>query len=231
MSSLRQLFRGAVLTGGLTATLAAVVCAPPAAANEVIQWNDTALKIIDANGQNAIVTTRTLAMVHGAVHDAVNAIGRRYDAYYFEGPAEPGASPDAAVAAAAHTILVGVVPSGGTPAQRVAALALVEQAYTASLAKIPDGPARNGGVAVGRAAGAAMLALRKDDGAARDAPYTPGTGPGKWRPHPNPVPPNPAIANPDLALGYAPSCCLAGATSRPSRCCRRRSSGSPARRP
>ncbi len=60
-------------------------------------------------------------------------------------------------------------------------------------------------MAVGRAAGAAILALRKDDGATRDAPYTPGMGPGKWRPHPNPVPANPPIANADLARGYLPS--------------------------
>jgi hypothetical protein len=102
-------------------------------------------------------------------------------------------------------VLVGVVPSFGTPAQKGAALALAEQAYAASMTRVTDAAARNRGVAVGRAAGAAMLALRKDDGATRDAPYTPGTGPGKWRPHPNPVPPNPPIANPDAARGYAPS--------------------------
>jgi hypothetical protein len=50
-----------------------------------------------------------------------------------------------------------------------------------------------------------MLTLRRDDGATRDAPYTPGVGPGKWRPHPNPVPANPPIANPDAARGYLPS--------------------------
>jgi hypothetical protein len=50
-----------------------------------------------------------------------------------------------------------------------------------------------------------MLTLRKDDGAGRDAPYTPGVGPGRWQPHPNPVPANPSIANPDLARGYLPS--------------------------
>jgi hypothetical protein len=60
-------------------------------------------------------------------------------------------------------------------------------------------------VAVGRAAGTAMLALRKDDGATRDAAYTPGMGAGKWRPHPNPTPPNPPIANPDVARGFGPS--------------------------
>ena len=200
----RRLFGGTVLTGILTLALTAIVCAQPAP-NEVIQWNDTTLKVIEANGQSPVVMTRTLSMVQGAVHDALNAISRRYDAYYFEGPADPGASPEAAVATAAHTVLVGVVSSFGTPVQKGAALAMVEQAYTASLARVPDASARNRGVAVGRAAGAAMLSLRKDDGATRDAPYTPGTGPGKWRPHPNPVPPNPPIANPDMARGYASS--------------------------
>src|SRR6266571_3020090 len=178
---------------------------PSPPANEVLQWNEITMKAIDANGQSNVVATRTLAMVQAAVHDALNAINRRYDAYYFEGPGDPAASPDAAVAAAAHTVLVGVVNSFGTPAQKGTALAFVEQAYAASLARATDGPARNKGVAVGRAAGAAMLALRKDDGATRDAPYTPGMGAGKWRPHPNPVPPHPPIAKPGAAPGDPPS--------------------------
>src|SRR5215472_16418258 len=189
----------------LALCLIGVSFAPQAAANEVVQWNETTMKAIAANGQNNLVSTRTLAMVQAAVHDALNAISRRYDAYYFEGPADAAASPDAAVAAAAHTVLVGVVGSFGTPAQRVDTLALVDQAYAASIARISDGPARNKGVAVGRAAGAAILMLRKDDGAFRDPAYTLGMGPGRWRPHPNPVPANPPIANPDLARGYASS--------------------------
>ncbi len=199
-----RIFGIAFASAGVVACLLSLALAQPAA-NEVLQWNETTIKAIEANGQSNVVATRTLAMVQGAVHDALNAINRRYDAYYFEGPADPAASPDAAVAAAAHTVLVGVVSSFGTPAQKGAALALVEQAYASSLARATDGPARNKGVAVGRTAGAAMLSLRKDDGATRDAPYTPGMGPGKWRPHPNPVPPNPPIANPDAARGYAPS--------------------------
>jgi hypothetical protein len=91
------------------------------------------MKLIEANGQIAVVSTRTLAMVHGAIHDALNAIDRKYDAYYFEGPADSSASPDAAVAAAAHTVLVGLVNSFGTPAQKGAALALAEQAYATSI--------------------------------------------------------------------------------------------------
>src|SRR5688572_9636799 len=185
--------------------LVALAVVAPAGANEVVQWNETTMKAIDANGQSNVVATRTLAMVQAAVHDALNAINRRYDAYYFEGPGDAAASPDAAIAAAAHTVLVAIVGGSGTPAQRGASLALVDQAYAASLARVTDGPARNKGVAVGRTAGAAMLTLRRDDGATRDAPYTPGMGPGRWRPHPNPVPANPPIANPDMARGYAPS--------------------------
>ena len=193
---------GLAVPTALVVGLLSLALAPAAAANEVVQWNETAKKFMEANGQNTIVSTRTLAMMNGAVHDALNAINRKYDAYYFEGPADATASPDAAVAAAAHTVLVGVVNSFGTPAQKGAALALVEQAYVTSIARVTASPARNQGVAVGRAAGAAMLTLRKDDGVSRDAPYTPGVGPGKWRPHPNPDPANPPIANPDAARGY-----------------------------
>jgi hypothetical protein len=194
-----------ILAAIVTLVLMVIVMAAPAAANEVVQWNDTAMKVIVANGQSPLVVTRTLAMMHAAIHDALNAIDRRYDAYYFEGPGASGASPDAAVAAAAHTVLVGTIAGFGTPAQKANAQALAEQAYVASLARVPAGPPRDAGVAIGRAAGAAICLLRKDDGATRDASYTPGTGIGKWRPHPNPVPANPPIANPDAAKGYAPS--------------------------
>ena len=204
MTRAARVFSLAMAAVGVVACLLSLAFAQ-SATNEVLQWNEITMKAIDANGQSNVVATRTLAMTQGAVHDALNAISRRYDAYYFEGSPDAGASPDAAVAAAAHTVLVGVVSSFGTPAQKGAALALVEQAYSASLARVTDGPARNKGVAVGRAAGTAMLALRKDDGATRDAAYTPGMGAGKWRPHPNPTPPNPPIANPDAARGFGPS--------------------------
>jgi hypothetical protein len=189
----------------LVVGLWALALASPVVANEVLQWNETTMKAIAASNQNNVVATRTLAMVHAAVHDALNAVDRRYDAYYFEGPADAAASTDAAIAAAAHTVLVGVVGNYGTPAQKGATFALLDQSYKNSLARVTDGPARNKGIAVGRAAGAAILRLRSDDGAFREVPYTPGMGPGKWRPHPNPVPANPPIANPDLAPGYLPS--------------------------
>jgi len=133
-------FGSVVPTASLIVCLWVLTLAPPAFANEVVQWNETTMKAIVANGQSNVVSTRTLTMVQVAVHDALNAISRRYDAYYFEGPGDPAASPDAAVAAAAHTVLVGVVGSYGTPAQKGATFALVDQAYAASLARVADGP-------------------------------------------------------------------------------------------
>ena len=51
-------------------------------------------------------------MMQLAVHDALNAIERRYEPYVYEGRAEPSAAPAAAIAAAARDVLVGVIPAG-----------------------------------------------------------------------------------------------------------------------
>ena len=191
----------------LRVLFAAVIalCASPLTANEVLKWNEIAVKAATAGGQNPIQQTRTLAMVQAAVHDALNAIRPRYAAYYYEGPASSGANPAAAVAAASRRILVEVIPSFGSPQQRTEAIKLVEDAYRSALAAVPDGQPKLDGITVGQAAGDAMLALRKDDGATRGAAYTPATTPGRWRPTPNPDPPNPPIKDPKLAPGLGAS--------------------------
>jgi hypothetical protein len=194
----------AVVRIAFTAVLIAAACTT-AIANEVLKWNDTTVKAVNAGGQNPIQQTRTVAMVQGAVHDALNSIQPRYAPYYYEGRAAAGSSSDAAVAAASRTVLAGVIPAFGNPQQRTEALAMVEAAYKASVDALPDGPAKQGGIAAGNAAGEAMLALRKDDGAARGAPYTPSNAPGRWRPTPNPDPPNPPIKDPKLAPGLGAS--------------------------
>jgi PAP2 superfamily len=101
-------------------------------------------------------------------HDALNAIDRRYRPYTFEGRAERGASPDAAVSAAAHDVLIRLF--GQLPRELVAescidaGVATIEPAYTAVLAALPDTPAKTQGIAVGQAAAAAILAARDPDG-------------------------------------------------------------------
>jgi hypothetical protein len=113
--------------------------------------------------------SRIYAMMHVAIHDALNAIDRRSRPYTFDRQAEPGASPDAAVAAAARDVLVPLI--GQLPLELVsqscidAGVASVEADYTVALAAIPDDQATAQGIAVGQAAAAAILALRADDGA------------------------------------------------------------------
>jgi hypothetical protein len=112
--------------------------------------------------------SRMYAMTHVAIHDALNAIDRRARPYTFE-KAEPSASPDAAVAAAARDVLIALI--GQLPLEIVsqscidAGIASVEANYAAALAAIPGTPAKAQGIAVGQAAAAAILALRAADGA------------------------------------------------------------------
>jgi hypothetical protein len=160
-----------------------------AAADAVITWNENAAKAATAAclhiSGNGLAEARMYAMVHAAVHDAVNAIDRRSRPYAFDGEATQPASADAAVAAAARDVLVSVIPGLPESLACVASgIALTNTMYAAALASIPNGPAKTYGVALGQAAASAIVALRADDGS--DAPwvdvnYPQGTEPGEWR--------------------------------------------------
>jgi len=118
---------------------------------------------------NPLHESRIYAMMHVAIHDALNAIDRRSRPYAFDAQAEASASPEAAVAAAARAVLVALIAQLplelDTQACIDAGVASVEAAYTAALAAIPAGAAKAQGIVVGRAAAAAILDLRAEDGA------------------------------------------------------------------
>ena len=157
------------------AVLTAVLAAPGVARADVIgDWNliaqtETTMIRPTAHGQS-----RGMAMVQGAVYDAVNAIDHDYERYLLDGSFQPFGSQDAAAATAAHHVLVAIV----APA-RVAAL---DTAYAATLAGIPNGPVEDEGIDAGEAAAAAMLAARTGDGYLATFVPTVGTDPGNWRP-------------------------------------------------
>jgi VCPO second helical-bundle domain len=159
------------------AILSLALAGAPARADVVTDWNVIAITAIPTGGLNfpAIQGLRILAMTHAAIHDALNAIDRRYKPYDMDRLAEPGASPEAAVAAAAHDVLVAQIP---------AQQATLDAAYASSLAGIPDGAAKTRGIAIGQAAAATILALRSADRSNAPMAYTPGTGPGAWLPTP-----------------------------------------------
>ena len=126
-------------------------------------------------------------MTHVAIHDALNAIDRRSRPYAFTARVERGASPEAAVAAAAHDVMVPLlnqIPAPFPPACGTAGVASVEADYAAALNAIPDGRAKTRGIEVGKAAAAAILALRAADGSDTpliDPSYPQGTRPGEYR--------------------------------------------------
>ena len=161
-------------------TLAATVVAlslavAPASAqstgNVVTEWS--AIAATATAGQPAHVQPLTLSIVHGAVYDAVNAIDGGHQPYLAAPPAQRSDSQDAAAATAAFRVLSVLFPLQASTLQPL---------YGASLARVPDGPAKAGGIAVGEAAATAMLAARANDGRGGPFTFTFGSTPGAWRP-------------------------------------------------
>src|SRR5690606_15962245 len=115
------------------------------------------------------------AITQLAVYDAVNSILRTHEPYLARIPTPPDALPEAAVVAAAHRALATLYPARAPELDAVRAT---------SLASIPNGPAKDHGIAVGMAAADALLAHRAHDGSGNPGSYLPGSGPGAWEPTP-----------------------------------------------
>jgi hypothetical protein len=140
-----------------------------ARADAVMDWNATAAALPIAVPP---VHARVMAAMHGAVHDAINAIELQHETYRFPVDAAAGASKDAAVATAAHAVLASLVPS-----QKAA----LDTALAQSLAKIGDEGTKSDGIVVGKAVAERMLAWRAMDNFDAKADDKPGTGVGVWR--------------------------------------------------
>lgn len=143
--------------------------------NAVVHWNGVAAEAFaPSQGTNALAQSRTFAILHASIHDALNTIDRRYEAHTPGLPAAPKASPDAAVAAAAREVLVRLLPEQA---------ALVETAYGRALMQLRDGRAKTAGIATGQAAAWATLNRRQNDGAdgATQPVYLPRPGAGEYQ--------------------------------------------------
>jgi hypothetical protein len=153
----------------------------------ILDWNAVLEGVLA--GQSPFVSSRLSAIMHLAVFEAVNAITANYEPYLTVAcppqsrgsasrcpivSAPDGASPEAAAIAAAHDVLVHYLP---------AATPTVDAAAAASLAAIPDTPARSDGIVVGEAVAATFIALRANDGASIPPQfYLPTSAePGAWQ--------------------------------------------------
>lgn len=155
------------------ATIVATLCLSgainPARADTVLDWNATAAALPIGVPP---VHARVMAAMHGAMHDAINSIEPQHATYRFPAEAAAGASKDAAVATAAHGVLVALVPS-----QRAA----LDTTLAQSLAKISDERSKADGIVVGKTVAERMLAWRANDNFAAKAEDKPGTGVGTWQ--------------------------------------------------
>jgi hypothetical protein len=144
----------------------------------ITDWNLTAFQLIKAGDGyvDPMAASRSLAMMHAAMHDAVNTVHPRYQRYALHEPTTATNQADAAVAAsfAAHDILVALYPQAS--ARAIAKVQLERTMFEAGLGNSIDA-----GTRIGRAAAAAMLARRANDGAAGNEPYIEGTQPGQYR--------------------------------------------------
>jgi hypothetical protein len=173
--------RALVLTVAAAVVAAVAVAAGPAAptapsqtaasADTVLDWYWYAGQELNRAAQMRNQPPRArleMAKVQGAVYDAVNAIAGTNEPYLVAPAAEPWYSQDAAAASAAYRVLIDLLP------ERQPALELL---YEQSLAAVPDGPAKAGGVRVGEEAAEAMLAARVGDGT--DGPREPVLEPSR----------------------------------------------------
>ncbi len=182
-SGISAVFRVGAMTG-----LALMLAAPaqaqqpgaagiarPARGNAVTYWNSVATDAFTpSQGTNPMAQSRTLAIFHAAIHDALNSIDRRFEPYTPGLPKSPGASADAAIAAAAHDVLIALLPDQA---------AMVEAAYEQALSTIADGAAKSAGILTGQAVAAANIARRQGDGSENGAQpvYVPLPGAGEYQ--------------------------------------------------
>lgn len=161
----------------LAAALALAVSGP-AFADAVTDWNLQANQVMAAAGAPP-QQFRVFAMVHIAMHDALNAIDPRYASYSTIGAGNPHASPDAAVARAARDVLLATLPDAQD--------AIVNAAYDAYIAALPACPAAHAtciadGTAIGASAAGAILDMRALDGSETPhLPYTLAAGRGVYQ--------------------------------------------------
>ena len=180
------------------------------ASNAATAWNQIAVTTLSGlpgpAGGTPFGAAIHVAMVQGAVYDAVNAIGHSHrEPYLLEKRFPKSASLGAAVATAAYVVLRGIVSTVPNlpDATRATLLDSLATQYEDALAAIPDGRSKRQGIRAGTAAATVMLDAREDDGRFGPSPWVPNTAPGHWWPTTDPttgqlvLDPTPWVANVD----------------------------------
>ncbi len=140
----------------------------PVTGDPVLFWNEV---LITGLAGSPTVTSRGYAMVDVALHDAVNATVGKPNFSYLGNIPTSGGDTRAAASVAARDVLAYLNP---------AKVADFDAALAASLALIPNGPAKTAGMATGAKIALATIANRATDGSSAVVPYTPTGLPGNY---------------------------------------------------
>ena len=162
-----KLLSSAVATALLIGTLAH--------ADVVTDWNNAALDAIRDGHTPPPIASRSLAIVHVSIYDAVNGIARTHESYLVQSAVPASASREAAASAAAHEALVNLFPASAPS---------FDTLHAATLAAIPDGPQKTAGIVWGEFVADQILSARASDGSDAIVPPPGGSGPGVWVPTP-----------------------------------------------
>jgi hypothetical protein len=148
--------------------------AQPERADAVVDWNEITVASVTA-GRPGPIGVVDIALVQIAVHDAVQAMDRRYEPYHAEIQVSRidrlKGRRSAAVAAAAHDVLIGMYP---------AQAATLDATYFTYLAN--HGLNGDPGILVGQRVAARVLPLRRTNPSSLPPPFVGGNGVGVWRP-------------------------------------------------
>jgi hypothetical protein len=141
----------------------------------VLTWNSVALDLIRAERTPPPMAARHLAMLHGAMFDAVNIIHRTHQPYRVHLRPTAEINPQVAAACAAHGVLRELYP------QHVGRL---DRLRNSAIQAVGAGGARSRGVSLGKYVADRMLAWRRNDGSERTKRYTAVARIGVWQPTP-----------------------------------------------
>ncbi|MBL8485067.1 MAG: vanadium-dependent haloperoxidase [Rhodocyclaceae bacterium] len=167
----------------LLATFTGASALAPGQPDVVAEWNARLVQVMNAVPTHGPMQARNFAIMNVAMFEAINATAPRYQSYAGGVAPQPGAAPEAAAATAAYRVLARLYPSQAEQ---------LGSALAKDLEKLPDGPARRAGSALGEAAAAATLAAREKDGAEQPGIYEAPDTSTAYQPNPGAKPVAPA---------------------------------------
>lgn len=141
--------------------------------NAIVFWNEQALNATRLARQPPPVIALHLGTYHAAIADTVDGIAGKWEPWLVKEKAPAPADMDAAIAAAAHKILMAIWGQAANPRN-------FDVAYQSRLAAIADGPAKANGIAWGEHVAQVVLENRAKSGFTTPVKYAPGTKAGEW---------------------------------------------------